>query len=46
MKYLNILWIIFGSLLINTWRDIIVFLWMRRRIDQKEEEEENTLKED
>ena len=29
MKYLNIMWIIFGSVLLNTWRDIVLFYWYR-----------------
>jgi len=27
MDYRNLLWIIFGGVLINTWRNIITFYW-------------------
>ena len=27
MKYLPLLWIVFGSFLLNTWKDIFIFYW-------------------
>jgi len=29
MNYYKILWVILGSLILNTWRDIITFYWYR-----------------
>ena len=29
MNYYKILWIILGSVILNTWKDIITFYWFR-----------------
>jgi len=31
MNKLNLLWLIFGSVIINTFRDLIYFYWMRKK---------------
>ena len=37
--YLKLLWLIFGAILFNTWRDILIFYWRRcTYIGQKKED--------